>query len=149
MVRVRLDQAPASLVAQSMGGIVAVLAALACPDRVERLVLTATSGGIDTTPYAPEDWRPDYAAEYPEAAAWIREVRLDLSARLPDIHAPALLVWSDADPVSPLGVGRRLATLLPGAELVVLPGLDHMFARDHAGLVATHVAHHLFPAAAA
>ena len=36
-----------TLVAQSMGGVVAVMTALANPDRVARLVLVATSGGID------------------------------------------------------------------------------------------------------
>jgi pimeloyl-ACP methyl ester carboxylesterase len=50
--------------------------------------------------------------------------------------APTLLVWSDADRISPLGVGRRLAEILPRAELVVIPGVDHMFARDHADRVA-------------
>ena len=57
--------------------------------------------------------------------------------------APTLLVWSDADPISPLGVGQRLAELLPRAELVVLPVAGHMFARDHAELVAPHVLRHL------
>ena len=57
--------------------------------------------------------------------------------------APTLLVWSDADPISPLGVGQRLAQLLPRAELVVIPGVDHMFARDHADVVAPHIERHL------
>jgi len=57
--------------------------------------------------------------------------------------APTLLVWSDADGISPLGVGQRLAEILPRAELVVIPRVDHMFARDHADLVAPHVLRHL------
>jgi pimeloyl-ACP methyl ester carboxylesterase len=131
------------LVAQSMGGVVAAMVALASPERIRRLVLIATSAGIDLTPFAPEDWRPEYAQEFPRAAAWIREERPDLSGRLQLVRAPTLLVWSDADPISPLGVGRRLVELLPRAELVVVPGVDHMFARDHPDLVAPHVERHL------
>jgi pimeloyl-ACP methyl ester carboxylesterase len=143
LVRDRARAGPVDLVAQSMGGVVAMMVVLAHAGLVRRLVLTATSAGIDVAPFSPEDWRPAYAAEYPRAAAWIREERPDLSARLPSVSAPTLLLWSDADPISPLGVGRRLAELLPKAELVVLPVPGHMFARDRAELVAPHVLRHL------
>ena len=146
LARLVLDRAgvgPVDLVAQSMGGVVAMMVALARPDRVRRLVLTATSAGIDITPFAPEDWRPEYRQEFPGAAPWILAERPDLSARLPTVTAPTLLVWSDADPISPVGVGRRLAQLLPRAELVVLPVAGHMFARDQGDLVAPHVLRHL------
>ncbi len=139
----RAGPGPADLVAQSMGGVVAMLVALAHPERVRRIVLTATSAGIDISPFEPEDWRPDYAEEFPGAAPWILTERPDLSARLQSVTAPTLLVWSDADPISPLGVGRCLARLLPRAELVVLPVAGHMFARDHANLVAPHIERHL------
>jgi pimeloyl-ACP methyl ester carboxylesterase len=134
---------PVDLVAQSMGGVVAVRVALERPDAVRRLVLTATSGGVDTARFSAADWRAEYAREYPRAAGWIRELRVDLTARIPSIRAPALLVWSDADPVSPLALGEHLARLLPRAELVVVRGAGHMFARDRAAEVAAHVARHL------
>lgn len=134
---------PVDLVAQSMGGVVAVQAALERPGAVRRLVLSVTSGGVDTGRFGAADWRADYAREYPAAARWIRELRLDLADRIPSIRAPALLVWSDADPISPLRVGEYLARLLPRAELVVVPGAGHMFARDRAAEVAPHVARHL------
>ena len=134
---------PVDLVAQSMGGVVAMTVALAHPERVRRIVLTATSAGIDITPFEPEDWRSEYAQEFPDAASWILTERPNLSARLSSVTAPTLLVWSDADPISPLGVGQRLAGLLPCAELVVLPVTGHMFARDQADLVAPHVLRHL------
>ena len=143
LVLARAGAGPVDLVAQSMGGVVAMLVALARPGLVRRIVLTATSAGIDITPFEPEDWRPDYAQEYPGAGPWILEERPDLSARLPAMTAPTLLVWSDADPISPLGVGRRLAEILPRAELIVVPGVDHMFARDHPDRVAPHVRRHL------
>lgn len=53
-----LDE-PADLVAQSMGGVVALRVALERPDLVRRLVLVATSGGIDVTGLGAADWRPD------------------------------------------------------------------------------------------
>jgi pimeloyl-ACP methyl ester carboxylesterase len=139
----RMDDRPADLVAQSMGGVVAMMVALARPERVRRIVLTATSAGIDITPFAPEDWRPDYVQEFPGAAPWILTERPNLAARLPSVTAPTLLLWSDADPISPLGVGRRLVELLPRAELVILHVAGHMFARDAADLVAPHVLRHL------
>ena len=139
----RAGPGPVDLVAQSMGGVVAALVAVAYPALVRRLVLTATSAGIDLAPYSPEDWRPEYAQEYPGASSWILTERPDLAAQLSEVTAPTLLLWSDADPISPLGVGRRLAELLPRAELVVIPGVDHMFARDHPEPVASHVLRHL------
>jgi pimeloyl-ACP methyl ester carboxylesterase len=126
-----------------MGGVVAALVTLTRPEVVRRLVLTATSAGFDLTPFAPEDWRPEYPQEFPGAASWILTERLDLEARLPGVTAPTFLFWSDADPISPLGVGRRLAQLQPRTQLVVIPGVDHMFARDHPDRVAPHVVGHL------
>lgn len=43
----------------------------------------------------------------------------DLRADAPSISAPTLILWGKRDPVIPLKVGRRLATLIPGAELTV------------------------------
>jgi pimeloyl-ACP methyl ester carboxylesterase len=143
LVLERAGAGPVDLVAQSMGGVVAMMTVLARPECVRRLVLTATSAGIDIGPFAPEDWRPDYVREFPGAAPWILTERPNLAARLPSVAAPTLLLWSDADPISPLAVGRRLAELLPRAELVVIPGVDHMFARDHPEPVAPHVVRHL------
>ena len=139
----RMDTRPVDLVAQSMGGVVAMLVALARPGGIRRIVLTATSAGIDISPFSPEDWRPEYVQEYPDAAPWIVAERPDLSARLASVTAPTLLLWSAADPISPLGVGHRLAELLARAELVVVPADGHMFARDRADLVAPHVLRHL------
>src|SRR2546426_11604326 len=48
---------PVDIVAQSMGGVVAVRTALARPHAVRRLVLTATSGGVDFKPFAHHEWR--------------------------------------------------------------------------------------------
>jgi pimeloyl-ACP methyl ester carboxylesterase len=145
LVRLTLDamDRPVALVAQSMGGVVATLATLARPALVHRLVLVATSGGVDVQRFGASDWRPEYRQAYPDAAPWIVDMKIDLTDRFASITAPTLLVWGDADPISPVTVGKHLATLLPRAELVVIAGGDHAFARDRAGEVAPHVARHL------
>jgi len=50
----------------------------------------------------------------------------DLPERLGAIAAPALLVWGDRDPITPLAEGRRLERDLPRAHLVVFPGAGHV-----------------------
>lgn len=131
------------LVAQSMGGVVAVGVALRHPEKVRRLVLVATSGGIDVAGLGATDWRETYRAEYPNAAPWVWRERLDFTDALPGVRAPALLVWGDADPVSPVAIGRRLADLLPGAVLHVLAGGAHTLARDRPDEVAALICEHL------
>jgi pimeloyl-ACP methyl ester carboxylesterase len=56
---------------------------------------------------------------------------------------PTLLLWGDADPISPVQVGQRLAGLLPQSALYVLPGADHALGSTHAHLVAPLIDRHL------
>jgi pimeloyl-ACP methyl ester carboxylesterase len=134
----RIDR-PVDLIAQSMGGVLAVRAALEKPELVCHLVLTATSGGVDVSRFGAADWRPEHRRNRPGAPEWFTTDRSDFSARLPEVKAPALLIWSDADPISPVAVGRYLAAMLPRAELVIVPGADHMFARDRAEEIASRI----------
>ena len=136
---------PVALVAQSMGGVVAMRTALAHRARVTHLVLTATSGGIDLAPFGVSDWRGEYRATYPQVAAWAYERVAAIDDRLPGLDVPTLLIWATADPISPLGVGRRLAALLPRARLVELEDDSHMFGRDRPQDVAPLIAAHLAP----
>ena len=134
---------PADLVAQSMGGVVAIRVALRHPERVRRLVLAATSGGVDVAGLGGTDWRPDYRRQFPGAAAWILRERPDHTAELGRITAPTLLLWGDRDEVSPVAVGERLASLLPHAALRLIAGGDHGFAADRPDEVAPLIAAHL------
>lgn len=120
----RIDQ-PTALIAQSMGGVIALRAAMELPGLVTHLVLTATTGGIDIEKLGASDWRPEFVKANPSLPAWFSSYRVDLTAHIPSIVAPSLLLWGDADPISPVAVGERLASLLPRAELHVLPLGDH------------------------
>ena len=42
------------------------------------------------------------------------------------IRIPVLLVWGSADEITPIDLGKRLAILIPGAELSVIPGAGHI-----------------------
>jgi poly(3-hydroxyoctanoate) depolymerase len=132
----RLPPGRCHLVAMSMGGVLAMRVALDHPERVDRLVLVATSGGLDVTSLGGTDWRPDYRAELPLVPAWFLTDRTDLSARLGDLTTPTLLLWGRADAVSPLAVGQLLAARLPAARLLVVPGEGHLFAEERPDEVA-------------
>jgi pimeloyl-ACP methyl ester carboxylesterase len=134
---------PADLVAQSMGGVVAIRVVLRHPDRVRRLVLTATSGGVDVAGLGGAEWRSGYRRLFPRAAGWILCERPDHTAELARVTAPTLLLWGDRDEVSPPAVGNHLASLLPDARLSVVAGGDHGFAHDRADEVAPLIAAHL------
>jgi pimeloyl-ACP methyl ester carboxylesterase len=131
------------LVAQSMGGIVAVGVALAQPHKVRRLVLVATSGGIDLTGLGAVEWRDEYRAAFPDAAAWILEERPDYGAALSGLHIPTSLIWGDSDPISPVAVGERLQHSLPNASLHVLPRGTHELAREQPDEVAALIIEHV------
>ena len=135
--------APVDLVAQSMGGLIALKAALAMPDRVRRLVLTGTSGGLPVAELGGADWRQDYVRDYPRAERWIVEAKEDLSAVLHKVTAPVLLLWGDRDRISPVAVGERLRAVLPDATLRIIPDGAHDFPKTHADIVRPLIVDHL------
>ena len=134
---------PVALLAQSMGGVIAVRAALEKPDLVRHLALSVTSGGIDVASLGAADWRPRSRESYPGLPRWFVDEREDLTERLREIAIPVLLLWGDADPISPVAVGRRLAKLLPSAELIVFEGGTHDLIMERADQVAPHIDRYL------
>ena len=70
------------VIAQSMGGVVGVGMALRYPMKVRRLVLVATSGGIDVGALGASDWREEYRAGFPVAASWVTEATVDYTVQL-------------------------------------------------------------------
>lgn len=138
-----MSDGPADLLAQSMGGVVAMKLALRRPERVRRIVLTVTSGGVDMAGLGGADWRPGYRASHPAAMDFILDERENLSDRIGLIACPVLLLWGDSDPISPVAVGERLLSLLPDARLVVLPGGTHDLVVERADEVAPLIEAHL------
>jgi pimeloyl-ACP methyl ester carboxylesterase len=141
-VLAEIDQ-PSALIAQSMGGVVAMLAALRQPELVTHLVLSVTSGGMRMDAFDAQDWRPAIRAANPELPDWFLSHQEDLTSRLSALRIPTLLLWGDADPISPVKAGERLASVLPQAELHVIPGGGHDVACSHASVVAPLIDRHL------
>lgn len=131
------------IIAQSMGAIIALRLALRLPAQVSKLVLTAGSGGLDMGRFGAADWRPAYRAAYPNAVRWIETEKPDHTADMARITQPVLLLWGDADPISPATVGRHLERLLPDATLHIVAGGDHDFAKLRAAEIAPLVAAHI------
>ncbi len=142
----RMQGQRVDLVAQSMGGVVALKVALAAPGLVRRLVLAVTSGGVPVADLGGADWRPGYFAAFPQAASWIAEPVEDLSEKIRTLQVPTLLLWGGRDEISPVAVGERLRDLLPDARLRVMPEAGHDLALTHAAWVAQEVAGFLGPA---
>jgi len=50
--------------------------------------------------------------------------------RLGSVRSPTLIIHGSADRLVPVSYGEELARLIPGADLVVLPGAGHMYVTD-------------------
>jgi len=135
MVVAKLNQ-PTALIAQSMGGVIAIRVALEKPEFVTHLVLAATSGGIDVAALGGKDWRPSFLASNLQFPRWFADYHEDLSDKIPTIRIPTLLIWGDSDPISPIRVGERLAALLPSARMHVVESGNHDLAETHAAEIA-------------
>jgi len=139
----QLPVEPSHVIAQSMGGVLAVRLVLERPELVSRLVLVATSGGVDVARLGGADWRHDYRASMPEAPSWFIDDRTDLTARLGEIRARTLLLWSDSDPISPLSVADFLAERISDSRIVIIAGGTHAFANERPDEVASIIGAHL------
>ena len=123
---------PTVLVAQSMGGVVGIRLALKHPSKITHLVLAATSGGVDIAGLGGEDWRPTYLSSFPDGGRWITAEKPDHTKEMSALLRPALLLWGSKDTISPIAVGKHFLSLMPNAQLHVVEGGDHYFARDRA-----------------
>lgn len=105
-------------------------------DWVRRIVtrLAGASGDVDRLvddayveqlrrQYGEESWRAAYLATV--RSLLTLSGGADLSARLPGIEIPVLLVWGSADPLFPLEHATRAHRLLPDSRLVVIEGAGH------------------------
>jgi poly(3-hydroxyoctanoate) depolymerase len=127
----RIDR-PTALIAQSMGGVLAIEATIRKPSLITHLVLVATSGGLDTSTLGAADWRQSVKQDHPDLPNWFTSYNSDLTPELSSISVPVLLVWGDCDPISPIAVGRELLSRFPNAELHIVPRGKHDVARTNA-----------------
>ncbi|MHA3115057.1 alpha/beta fold hydrolase [Acinetobacter sp. ANC 4635] len=125
-------QQPCYLVAQSMGGIFAIAAALRKPELIRGLVLLATSGGIDLTAFKVADWRKTYREEYLNLPDWFITAQSNHQDQLHLIHCPTLLLWGGSDPISPVAIGQYLQQQLKQSDLNIIAQGQHDFGKTHA-----------------
>ena len=127
------------IIAQSMGGIFAVSAALQKPQLVKGLVLIATSGGIDLERFKVQDWREAYRQAFLKYPDWFVTTNANYEEFLSDINIETLLIWGDDDPVSPVQVGQYLNRKFEKSTLYVVKGGDHQLAEKHADEVSVQI----------
>ena len=131
------------IIAQSMGGIFSVAAALQKPQLVKGMVLIATSGGIDLSTFNVQDWREAYRQEYLKYPDWFITTGANYEEFLPNINVDTLLIWGDHDPVSPVEVGLHLNQIFKNSRLHIVKGGDHQLAEKYVDEVADQIKDYL------
>ena len=81
--------------------------------------------------------REGYAACCDALAVW------DFRAELPRISAPTLAVVGAADPATPPADAEAIASAIPGAKLIVVPGAAHLLNVEQPEAFAAAVLDHL------
>lgn len=152
----RADIGRAHVIGHSLGGEVAVHLAVHHPERVRRLVLVSAAGiprdlsPVDLLRTVARFGRPSawgerrflvtVAADTLRAGPWTllevtRQILADdVRPLLPCVHHPTLLVWGEADPLTPVRDGRIMQGLMPDARLVIVPGAAHNVMADRPAL---------------
>lgn len=91
--------------------------------------------GAAARPLAPAEeemlvrpWLSDagQAALYRQMAQADERFTDEVEPRYPEIDLPVTVVWGGADPWLPVEQGRRLAALVPGAQLHIVEGVGHL-----------------------
>jgi pimeloyl-ACP methyl ester carboxylesterase len=101
------------------------------------LLLARIGFGRDPQPSHVELTRQMILACAPETrkAAPSALLRLDLTAELPQLTVPTLVIGGTNDVITPPAESRRMARLIPGARLELLEGTGHMAMLEEADTV--------------
>ncbi|HVF54020.1 MAG TPA: alpha/beta hydrolase [Actinomycetota bacterium] len=83
----------------------------------------------------------DYKNAGPLQPTFVRVVNEDISAILPRVSCPTLLIWGTEDDASPLSHARRMEELIPDAGLVLFDGAGHFAYLDEQERFARVAAH--------
>lgn len=80
-------------------------------------------------------------SNHPVGVAWnhirAQENLGDLTDRLKTISVPAFFIHGEKDPLIPLEAGRATSAAVPGAQMIVIPGMGHMiFSLELEGILA-------------
>ena len=137
--------ARASVVGHSMGGTVALLAAVERPAAVDRLVLVAPAGIFVSRrrrSYMLPLARSTLARLPTHFPLMIRDaLRIgpltlwrvasdllveDIGANLREVRAPTLVIWGERDHLLPPELGRSFCDEIPNCRLVTLPKCGHV-----------------------
>lgn len=121
----------AHIVGGSLGGMIAQIVAADHPERTASLTLISSSTGNPGLPRGEPpagDGETDAGTLRQMAAA---AVAGDLRERSAGIAAPAVVVHGDRDELFPIAHGEDLAATIPGARLVVVPGMGHVPEDEH------------------
>lgn len=132
-------QQPSILIAQSMGGIFAIKAALEKTSLIKGLILIATSGGVNLDQFQVQDWREFYQQEYAEYPNWFITTSINYEEFISSIDIKTLLIWGDHDPINPVEVGKYLNHLIEKSNLYIVEGGDHQLAEKCANEVALQI----------
>jgi pimeloyl-ACP methyl ester carboxylesterase len=130
---------PVAILAQSMGGAIAVQLALRNPLMVRRLVLTGTIGGASGRRQPLDSLREGNSQRDLGDFAWLADDTIDMDVRMAHLPIPSLLIFGTNDPIAPRAQGEYLVKLLPNAELVLIDTTSHFFVRDMPDEVAGHI----------
>ena len=143
--RIEESGPPVDLAGHSLGALVSARLAALRPELIRRLVLISPPGvGMPRSPLA-YAWplartmlgaRPSFlvrltydglrAGPRNLARGGLHVARADLTAELPAVAAPTLLVWGARDGVVPVDEAATWLERLPDARLIVIPGAGHV-----------------------
>jgi 3-oxoadipate enol-lactonase len=134
----------ADVVGHSMGGLVALHAAMAQPSIASRMVLVGVPAFPSPGNHLARIWDVARSSLSSRAsavglvvgsllrtsplcvlAATRATIAADAASQVAAVGVSSLLIWGAADRIVPVSVGERLLREMPAAELVVIPGAGH------------------------